>query len=373
MGMDILQVNSEKTRADAVRRGVDVLSRGGLLVFPTETVYGVAARADDSKAMERLRDVKSRDGQKAFTVHIGTSGDAKQFVTEMPAMAERLMRKVWPGPLTIIIPVSEPRTVPLAARMSGDLIDSLFFEGTVGLRCPDEPTTSAILRESKFPVVAASANRAGKEAPITADGAKQELDGAVDLLIDTGRTQYGRASTIVRVHGQSCEVLREGVYDSRTIRRLAILRILFVCSGNTCRSPMAEGLARQMMADRLNCKPADLVDRGIYISSAGTAGGIGGPAAHAVTVLENRGIDISHHSSTALTPDMIQQADHVFVMTTAHRDAVLEMSPRSKDHVQLLLDGENVHDPIGGSVEEYEACAGVLEEGLKKRLQEVKV
>lgn len=371
--MDVVRVESESSRAGAIERGVATLEGGGLVVFPTETVYGVAARADSQKAMARLREVKARDAQKAFTVHVGSQADAGRFVANMPAIAERLMRKAWPGPLTVVIPVPDPRQTKIMSGLNGSVADVIFYEGTVGLRFPDEPTAAAILKQSTFPIVAASANRAGRQPPVTAEEAIHELDGDVDLVIDGGRTAYGRASTVVRVEGRNYDVLREGVYDARTIRRLAALRILFVCTGNTCRSPMAEGLARRMMADRLQCSPADLADLGIHITSAGTAGGLGSAASNAVTVMAHRGVDISAHTSLLLTQDLIHQADHVYAMTATHREAILNLAPRCADRVKTLLEGEDVHDPIGGTVEEYEACARIIETGLRLRMQEIRV
>ena len=182
-------------------------------------------------------------------------------------------------------------------------------------------------------------------------------------------------STIVRVTGSSYEVVREGVYDAGIVERLSTVRLLFVCTGNTCRSPMAAGLAEQMLADRLGCRRSELRARGVVVQSAGTSGRGGGASAHAHEVIAKRGIDLSDHVSTALSAETVQQADYAFVdvfaMTEAHRETILQLAPSAGPKVMLLLAGEDVRDPMGSGVEEYERCAQAIERGLRARLQEV--
>ncbi len=358
---------------DAVREASEVLRGGGLVAFPTETVYGLGARADHPGAMERLRAVKSREGGKAFTVHIASREDAKQFVPQLTGMAARLARKGWPGPITLILDVEHPESSPIMKGRNGAVAAAIYYDNTIGLRCPDDPLAQGMLRTVEAPVVAASANPAGEPAPLSGEDVLKRLDGAIDLVVDAGRTKYAKPSTIVRVTDRSFEVIREGVYDSGSIARLSTVRILFVCSGNTCRSPMAAHWARHMLAERLGCRPEDLSDRGVTVVSAGTSGGIGGASPFAAEVMAKRGVDLSGHTSTALNSEMIHQADYVFAMTRAHRDAILRMSPMSESKVRLLLDDDDVSDPMGGTSEDYERGALTIERGLRARLQEVVV
>jgi tRNA threonylcarbamoyl adenosine modification protein (Sua5/YciO/YrdC/YwlC family) len=359
---EVIKVDSQVGAADAARRASDVLTRGGLVVIPTETVYGVAARADDPEAISRLRRLKSRKRGQAFTVHLGSRDDATRFVPQLAGLAGRFIRKAWPGPLTLIVEAPAPPS---------DAPPEVWHKNTVGLRCPDDPIAGPALRGVDALVVAASANPAGEPAPCTADEILPRWDGKIDLLIDAGRTRYAKASTIVRVKGSTYKIVREGVLDEGIVRRLATLRLLFVCTGNTCRTPMAAAMARSMLAQRLECSADELPDRGIEVWSAGTAGGYGVASEQAVAVMARRGIDLSDHQSQALTPEMIHQADFVFAMTESHRRAVLDMNPTAEESVRLLLDGEDVFDPIGGSEEDYERCAATIERGLQARLQEM--
>ncbi len=371
--MEVIRVADPDDRAQAVRRARDVLQGGGLVVLPTETVYGVAARADDPNALSRLREVKSRKKDEAFTVHIGKPSDADRFVPRIPGLARRFIRKGWPGPLTLILDVPDPSVAPIM-QASGELdAAAIYHQGTVGLRCPDDPLTGRILCELDAPVVAASANRKGDPPPRDGREAKRALGQQVDLLLDAGPTRYARPSTIVKVSGSSFHILREGVYDRGIVERLARLRILFVCTGNTCRSPMAAGLARKMLAERIGCNPEELERRGIEILSAGVGAG-GGPASEgAKRAMAARGVDLSRHAARPVDAQMLHQADHIFAMTEGHRKTLVAMAPSCEDRVRLLLKDRDVRDPVGGDEEVYESCARLIEEGVAECLQEVEI
>lgn len=358
---------------DVVARAAEILGGGGLVVFPTETVYGVAARADIPSAVERLRKVKSREVDKAFTVHLADPMSAREFAPQPPGIAFRLMRKGWPGPLTLIVAVSDPAATPIARGMGAGASGAIFYKNTVGLRCPSNTVARDILRVAGGPVVAASANHAGEAPPHSGQEVAKNFAGEFDLLIDAGRTQYAKPSTIVRVEGEVFELVRSGVYDARMLEDMATVRILFVCTGNTCRSPMAAGLTRKVLAERMGCEMSELEKRGVLIESAGTSGGWGRASQHAITAMKKRGIDIADHESVSLSAAKLRNADHIFAMTEGHRAAIVRLAPDVANRVSLLLGDRDVSDPIGGSEEDYERCASQLERGLADRLREVSV
>ncbi len=371
MATRYFQLASEERPSEVIREAAQCLRGGGLVVFPTETVYGVAADAMHAEGLARLREVKQRSEEKPFTVHLGSRAEADRFVPDMPAIGRRLIRKAWPGPLTLIFDVPDPTRAEVIRESSPDHVAAMYREGTIGLRCPDDAVSAELLSQVGSPVVAASANPAGAPPPNEASEAMESLNGKVDIVLDAGRTRYSQASTIVRILPEGLDVVREGVLDERTLQRMNRVHILLVCTGNTCRSPMAEGILKKLLADRLGTTPDKLADQAVHVESAGTSAMAGLPAsAEGVEVLRGRGIDISEHRSRPATLELLRRADYIFTLTAAHREQILLDDPSLEDRCSLL-DARDIADPIGGDASVYAQCADQIENALRKRLEEI--
>ena len=372
MAAKTINVAQKEGYWSGIREAAAVLNDGGVVVFPTETVYGVAARVDRADALQRLREAKNRSPDRPFTIHIPRRSDAERYVPDLGSYARRFIRKGWPGPLTLVMQTETPEATPIAADLEPAAVEAIYHEKSVGLRCPDDPVATDLLSETLGPVVAASANPHGHQAPRTAQEASRVLNGVADLVLDGGAARYNKSSTIVRVNDDGYEVLREGVYDDRMLRGLLKLNILFVCTGNTCRSPMAAGLARYAIAATLGCDVGALGDRDIEIDSAGTFARRGGlPSDPAVSVLKARGIDISDHGASPLTIELIQRADHIFTMTASHCEAVVRIDTSAAERTTTLLADADIVDPFGDTQEVYAKCADRINEAIKERLTEV--
>ena len=356
---------------EIIREAAACLTNGGLVVFPTETVYGLGANAFNPQAIKRLYQVKERPATKPFTLHIGAPAAVGRFVPDLDPLGKRLIEKAWPGPLTIVFQVADVTHAPAIKEASAAFIPAMYHEGTIGIRCPDDPTASLLLTEAEVPVVAASANPAGIPAPVTAKQAAEVLNGQVDLVLDAGRTRYAMASTVVRVGMQGLELLREGVVEERIVRRLSRLTFLIVCSGNTCRSSMAEGLLRKLLAEKLGCPETQLAERGYQIESAGTSASNGLPAtSQAIEIMRARNIDLTKHRSRSVTLEMLRRADYIFVMTSGHLDTMTRIAPEVQDHCRLL-DVHGIEDPIGGDLSVYRHCADRMESALRRHLEDM--
>jgi protein-tyrosine phosphatase len=190
------------------------------------------------------------------------------------------------------------------------------------------------------------------------------LGDSIDLLLDGGPTPDRKPSTVVQVRDGRISILREGRISAGELAEAAADVTLMVCTGNTCRSPMAEALMRRM----LEASP-DESGRERIVLSAGTCAAAGGTAdAWARQVMREIGIDIEDHTTRPLTQRMIRAADRIFAMTESHRRAVLAMEPSAGDRTMLLHpDGEDISDPVGGDVEEYRRCRDIIADCLKKR------
>jgi protein-tyrosine phosphatase len=363
----VIRIPDDATIDEAARTAADACRDGKLVAFPTETVYGIAALATNDETMGRLRDLKDRP-TRPFSVHVGSADQALGLVPGMCSEGRRLVRKCWPGPVTIVTEVDGPLPHPAGGR---DLAEVLCSDGWIGLRCPDEPVAVAMLERIPEPVVAPSANLAGEPSPRSGREVLAGLDGRIDLLLDHGQTRCGVDSTIVRVAPGRLEMLREGAVGADEVRRCVMRRIVFVCTGNTCRSPMAEGLARKLLAQRLGCRVGELSSRFYEVVSAGVQAGAGQPATpEAVTAARQFGADIAAHRSQPLTGELIQRADMVLCMTGRHLQEARRLAPEEADKIRLLSEQGEVADPIGAGPDVYLETAGQLETMIDRLLDE---
>lgn len=345
---------------DLVDRVRAVLHEDGLVAFPTETVYGLGVRADHARALERLREAKGRPSQMPFTWHVGSSRALQRFARVSP-MALRLVARYWPGPLTLVLP-GIPRGLEATAQ-----------NGWTGVRLPAQRGTAGILDELEFPVVMSSANRHGSAPANDADTLVREFGSSVDWVLDGGRVRLAEASSVLRLGPGHFELVRAGLFTLEQLRTVAGQRIALVCTGNTCRSPMAEGLARKLLAERLSVRSDEIGEFGFELRSMGVQAAAGQPASkHAVSVMREQGVDLAGHLSRPAAAEDLSRYDRIFCMTRGHRAALAATLPPGREKQLELLDpeGRDIPDPIGGDREDYERTAAALLACLERRLDE---
>ncbi len=194
-----LRIDPDAIDDEQLRPAADWLRAGGLVAFPTETVYGLGANALDAAAVRRVFSAKGRPADNPIIVHAPDAATAWRVTTGPTDLAARLARRFWPGPLTLVLPASDVLPRDVTAGLS-----------SVAVRVPDHPVALALLRLAAVPVAAPSANRSGRPSPTTAAHVLDDLGDAVDLVVDGGACAVGLESTVVDARGEVPVVLREG-------------------------------------------------------------------------------------------------------------------------------------------------------------------
>lgn len=368
----VIDLKTAEDPRDVVHRTVQALAEGKLVVFPTETLYGVVASALNVESIRRLHSLcEDSDRFAGMELVVKSSDDALDYVPGMKGLGRRLCRRCWPGPLTFRMNVDHPESV--FRRIPTEVREVLAPQGTVGLRVPFHEVILSVLRLTIGPLVISDLLPSGQNGGVCGGEVADELGESVDLVLNSGRSKYGQPATIVDVCDQGWTISRPGVVSEQALQRLSSMMILLVCTGNTCRSPMAEVLLKKQIADRLGC-PIDEIDQhGVVVASAGVAAMAGGrPSSEAVQVMSDRGLDLTQHFSQPFSEQLANQADLILTMTQGHRLAILSQWPNLASRTFVVSrDRGDVSDPIGGPISIYEKCANQIDEKLSPWVQEL--
>ena len=194
----IFTVDAHNPDRNIILQAAEILNNGGMVVFPTETVYGIAVKFGDKNIEHKLYKVKKRDPEKPFTIHISDISFIKKLDCHVPLEAQKLIDKYCPGPLTLVLPLNSK-------------------QGKLGFRVPDHPVALALIEAAGGGVLASSANISTQKSPVTVEQAYEQVSGEVELFLDAGKTGYGKDSTVVDFSGEHPVILREGALKSSDI------------------------------------------------------------------------------------------------------------------------------------------------------------
>lgn len=324
--------------ADLAARVAQRLREGAVCLLPSETVYGLAA--EEARALEP---------GPTPTLHCRDLAEAERHVDLSDPRLHRLAHRYWPGPLSIEAP---SRTDPAT---------------TLRVRVPSHAFLQAVAKHLDAPLPMRLL-----PAGTTSESALASLAPHPHLVADAGPCALGSPPTEVRLDGPCVAVAHEGILSAAEVMTTAAVSILFVCTGNTCRSPLAEVLARAAVAKALGCAPKDVLARGLKFASAGTGTMDGVPASEGSRLAAQEiGLDLSAHQSTSLRAEQARKAAAVYCLSHSHLEALQDQAPDLEGKAQLLRpDGRDVADPYGGPLPVYRKTRDEIAAAIETRVDE---
>lgn len=359
----------DELRADLVAR----LQQGQLVALPTETVYGLAVLPDQAGALARAKTLlqrtapataPARDRGEAlanlrqrmapsFAMHVASRAELRALAANVPPVIERLIDRFWPGPLTVVLPARGPAAA-----------------GDVAVRLPAHEFTRSLIAAAGGRMFLPALHAPGAPALADPDAIAAHFGKDLDLLVDDGRTPLGSPSTVVHWQQGRLVVPREGILTADEVLHAAAELVLFVCTGNTCRSPLAEAFARQLTAKALGVAEAELLAHGFAFASAGTSTTDGLPASDgSLAAGAEAGLDLSAHQSQPLSPELVHRSSRIYCLAASHRRNTLAEAPAAGEKITLLRpDQRDVADPYGGDLRAYRKARDEIRAAVEARV-----
>ncbi len=343
---------------DIVHLAVQALAEGHVVALPSNYTYLLVASGLHPNAVEQLCQIAARTSERAISLLVRASDETLDYFPDISPAARRLARKSWPGPVMLSIPGTHASSVLrcLDKRVNTALQDS---NHRICVWQPEHVVLEHVCRLSSGPLICIAAkDAAGK---LVRSFEEVNPDDSV-LAIDDREVVSPGVPTVVAIDGSVGHVLHNGLVDEAGLRQISQWNVLFVCTGNTCRSPMAHA----MMQKKISEKFGQLSTGGrcpVVALSAGVSAYGGEPASHgASAAIRQFGSTLDQHQSTQLNAALVEQADLILAMGQKHKHVIVSQWPSAASKVHLISpDGGEISDPFGGPLEVYQKCAQQLD------------
>lgn len=329
-----------RTVAFSAESGGHTVTASGLMVEAVSRLPVVKPGADVSPPLPEL------------ALAVRNAAETLDWAPGLSRLGLRLARRLWPGPVTLL--VGGDFDHGLAGRLPQEVRARFGGQNTLQLAAPPQEALREVLRHLAGPLL--------MTAPTT--------DCRADVIITENGNGVApvefQSYTVIEIRGDAWQIARPGVLSAEEVRRQTACWIVFVCTGNTCRSPLAEALCKKLLADRLSCSVEELPGHGYHVASAGLSALPGGAAAvEAGHAARSYGADLSAHHSQPLTVELAAQADYLIGMTQSHHRALMDYFGHLGLSPRLLDPNGDIADPIGGDQPVYDACAEQIRRHLE--------